>query len=152
MSRLLFAIGIAVLLAGSAYPADDAEDKAVKFVENLKGKVIRDDKQPGKPVVTVRLFAAKVKDADLKELAAFKTLTTLDLSYTKVTDVGLKALAAFKNLTTLNIDETEVGDAGLKELAALKTLTTLDLIGTKKVSDAALKELRKALPKCNVVK
>ena len=39
----------------------------------------------------------------------------------------------------------------LKELAALKALTTVNLIGTK-VTDAGVKELQKALPKCKIVK
>jgi internalin A len=92
MSRLLFAFGVTVLVTGSACRADDAEDKAVKFVTDLRGKVVRDDKLPGKPVVTVRLFVTQVKDAGLKELAALKDLTALDLIDTKATDAGLKEL------------------------------------------------------------
>ncbi len=127
MSRLLFAVGIAVLVTGSACRADDAEDKAVKFVENLKGGVIRDDKLPGKPVVEVNLVSTKITDTDLKELAAFKNLTTLDLSSTKVTDACVKELASLKNLTSLELRSTKVTDAGVKEL-------------------------QKALPECNIYK
>ena len=107
--------------------ADDAEDKAVKFVEGLKGKVTRDDTQPGKPVVKVELTGTEVTDAGVKELAALKNLTNLNLSFTKVTDAGVKELAALKNLTTLDLGETKVTDAGVKEL-------------------------QKALPKCKIVK
>ena len=61
--------------------ADDAEDKAVAFVEKLGGKVKRDDKAEGKPVRGVDLAdRTKVTDAGLKELAALKQLQSLDLT------------------------------------------------------------------------
>ena len=40
-------------------------------------------------------------------------------------------------------------DAGLKELKDLKQLTTLSL-GGPKVTDAGVKELQAALPKCKI--
>ena len=87
MSRVL--AGVIVVLVGVApVRADEAEDKAVSFVEKLRGAVTRDDKQPGKPVVEVNLGGTKVTDAGLKELAALKGLTTLHLGRTKVTDAG----------------------------------------------------------------
>ncbi len=55
-------------------------------VENLGGKVTRDEKATGKLVVLVGLFSTQVTDAGLKELTPLKNLTTLDLSYTQVTD------------------------------------------------------------------
>jgi hypothetical protein len=48
--------------------ADEAEDKAVAFVEKLGGKVARDEKLPGKPVVRVDLFFSAVTDAGLRQL------------------------------------------------------------------------------------
>ena len=68
---------------------DDAEDKAVGFVEKLGGKVARDDKAPGKPVIQVDLNSTNVTGAGLKELANLKNLTTLNLGGTEVTDAGL---------------------------------------------------------------
>ena len=121
------ALAVLVLCLGSSARAADAEDKAVAFVEKLGGEVTRDEKAPGKPVVTVTL------------------------AFTDVTDVGVKELAALKNLTTLSLRLTQVTDAGVKELAALKNLTTLHLFGTK-VTDTGVKELQKALPKCTISK
>jgi hypothetical protein len=69
-----------------------AEDKAVQFVEKLGGRVTRDNKASGKPVVAVNLGGTKVTDAGLKELAPLKNLTELYLTGTKVTDAGVKEL------------------------------------------------------------
>src|SRR5438105_3614571 len=101
MSRLtLCGVVSCLTLVAPAARADDAEDKAVAFVEKLGGKVTRDEKLPGKPVVAVNLRNTFVKDADLKELAAFKSLTTLDLSGNPgVTDDGMQHLVPLKNLT-----------------------------------------------------
>ena len=42
------------LLAAPALRADEAEDRAVKAIEKLGGKVTRDDKREGKPVTIVQ--------------------------------------------------------------------------------------------------
>ena len=99
MFRFMF-VAVAVAGLGSAARADEAEDKAVARVKEFGGTFTRDNKAPGKPVVTVDLGNTKVTDAGLKELAALKNLTTLNLyRWHKVTDAGLKELAALKNLT-----------------------------------------------------
>ena len=50
MSRLLrFAVVSWLVLGSPAVRADDAEDKAVAFVEKLGGRVIRDDARPASP-------------------------------------------------------------------------------------------------------
>jgi internalin A len=118
MTRVLLAAAVVGVALSSARPirADDAEDKAVAFVEKLGGVVTRDDKLPGKPVVKVNLADTNVTDAGLKELAPLKNLTILYLNETKVTDAGLKELAPLKNLTWLNLRDTQVTDTGLKEL------------------------------------
>jgi len=175
-SHALFILVGSVLVSASATRGDDAEDKAIAFVESLKGKIKRDNNRPGKPVVRVSLYHNKqVTDADLKELAAFKDLSSLDLAHTKITDEGIKHLAALKNLAILDLHDTKITDAGLKDLAALKSLTDLDLeetkitdtgikvlaalknleqldLGETKVTDAGVKELEKALPKCTITR
>jgi len=137
MSRLMQCGLMSWLVLGSpiAARADDAEDKAFKFVEGLGGKVTRDEKLPGKPVVGVNLDGTKMTDAGLKELAPLKNLTTLNLGNTQVTGVGLKELAPLKNLTTLNLNSTRVTDAGLIELFAFKNLAILDLGNMREVID-----------------
>jgi internalin A len=119
--------------------ADDAEDKAIAFVKNQGGRVERDDKRPGKPIVEVSM-GTDTTDKDLKELAAFKSIGTLVLNFSKITDAGMKDIAALKTLNGLRLTRTKVTDKGVKDLVALKNLTTLDLGGTD-VTDATAKEL-----------
>jgi internalin A len=162
-----------LLLLVPVVRADEAEDKAVAFVEKLGGKVERDDKKAGKPVVGASLIGTKVGDADLTELSGLQHLQTLDLGSTDVADAGLKWLAGLQQLKELYLNITKVSDAGLKELASLKQLEYLRLSDTK-IGDSGLKalaglqqlqyleldrtqvtkkgvaELQKALPKCDV--
>ena len=141
-------VGAVMLLAclSGAVRADEAS--AVKAVEKLGGKVTRDDKLPGKPVIAVNFNLNPVTDAALKELADLKQLTTLDLSLTQVTDAGLKELKDLKQLTSLYLYGTVTG-AGLKELKDLKQLTTLNLAETKVTVDGVA-DLQKALPGCKI--
>src|SRR5437588_455246 len=136
-------------LTSASVRADEAS--AVKAVENLGGKVTRDDKLPGKPVIGVHLHEIGVTDAALKELADLKQLTWLSLAGTRVTDAGLKELKDLKQRNTLYLSSTQVTDAGLKELKDLKQLTRLNLADTK-VTDDGVAELQKALPGCKITR
>ena len=69
------------------------KDVAEEQLEKLNGKVKRDAKQPGNPVVEVRLFSDKVTDDDLKELASFKKLRRLEFSAEGVTGTGFGVIA-----------------------------------------------------------
>src|SRR5262249_54586603 len=71
---------------------DESEEKAVRAVEKAFGKITRDDKLPGKPVVEIDLSRSGVADGGLVEMAAFKGLRVLSLYDSKVSDVGFKAL------------------------------------------------------------
>jgi internalin A len=65
--------------------------------------------------------------------------------------VGLKELAGLQQLQSLGLRGTQVTGTALKHLAGLKQLLSLDLSNTKVTeTDVALKELRKALPNCNI--
>jgi hypothetical protein len=68
------------------------EEAAIKAIEKLGGKVKRDDKAPGKPVISVSLSGTQVADAGLKELKEFRGLDSLDLKDTNVTDAGVADL------------------------------------------------------------
>ena len=120
-------VGAVMLLACLSVAARADEASAVKAVEKLGGKVTRDDKLPGKPVIGVNLGG---------------------LVPGKVTDAGLKELKDLTQLKELVLNG-QVTDAGLKELKDLKQLTWLYLGGSK-VTDAGVKELQAALPKCKI--
>jgi len=126
--KLLAYVCVVALLILSSGAARADEASAVKAVEKLGGKVTRDDKLPGKPVIEVNLAFAHVTDASLKELKGLKDL---------------------KQLTSLALYNSQVTDAGLKELKDLKQLTTLHLGGAR-VTDAGVKELQAALPHCKI--
>ncbi len=117
MGRLAI-LALAGLVLGSALTAraDDADDKAEKYVKQLRGIASRDDNLPGKPIIGINLMAAKVTDEGLKELAGLENLQTLFLAGTAITDAGLKELAKLKNLTTLVLRSTKVTNNGVKEL------------------------------------
>ncbi len=95
------------------------------------------------------LERTNVTSAAIKDLAGLKELATLDLTDTRVTDVGLRNLAELAKLEQVWLSGNDITDAGLKELRELSRLEnflTLSLIQTK-TTEAAVNELRKAMPK-----
>lgn len=141
---------------------DPVEDKAVKAVWRMDGKVTRDEALPDKPVVEVLVAGDRGTDPDLEALLAFKklrsltitgpnvqftvrgvkqlvgieTLTELSIDGWKLTDEQLKELTAFKNLTSLHISTEGLTDAGIKELSSFKKLTALRLFGRTGVTNS----------------
>jgi hypothetical protein len=105
----------------------------------------------GKFVVAgIKLFNnAQVSDADLKQLAALKSLETLTLRGTQITSDGLSQLSQLKSLRQLNIADTEVDDAGLEHLRGLSKLEELTLPAGS-VSPAAVRKLQTALRDCRI--
>jgi hypothetical protein len=93
-----------------------AEEKGVKTVEALGGRVWRDDKRLGRPVVGASISNRPVTDADLAGLKGLKSLRDLELYGTQISDVGLKELTELKELESLGLGHTKVTEAGLKEL------------------------------------
>ena len=92
------------------------EDKAVQSIEAVGGRVARDEKLPGRPVVAVDLGDTNVTDSDLKDLKELKGLQDLDLGFTQITDAGLKNLKELKGLQSLDLRDAQITDAGMKDL------------------------------------
>ena len=101
---------MAALLALAAGVRAD-EEAAVKTVEKFGGKVTRDEKAPGRPVVAVDFNRSSVTDAGLKELKDLKQLRSIDLCHTKVTDEGLKELKELNQLRGLLLRDTKITEA-----------------------------------------
>jgi Leucine-rich repeat (LRR) protein len=122
-------------------------------------------------VHSVNLYYTTVTHVGLKDLQRLKRLNNLALNEKQVTDDALKILAEIgllhalnraeaksgkrpKNVNeirVLNLHKCNVTDVSLTKLAALKSLQTLDIRETR-VSDAGVKELRAALPDCEIVR
>lgn len=99
------------------------------------------------------MYTQKATGAALKDLKALKNLRSLDLSHMKQMEEGLPELKDYKNLRALRI-RGGLTDAGLKTLADLKDLEYLDIRGGpfNRISDEALQQFQKAVPKCQVRK
>ncbi len=148
-------------------------EAALSSIQKLGGKVERDDKGEGKPVIVVNLGLTEVKDADLEHLEGLATvkkltlndtpitdaaldhvkdLTALEKLYlvdTKVTDAGLARLKGLTNLKILSLAGTQVTDAGVEHLKGLGKLKEIFLYGTK-VGDDGAKQLKEALPEVKI--
>ena|SRR5438128_1132340 len=176
------AVQLVKKLGGGVDRDESAPGRPVIVVYLAHAKLTRSDlKQLAKELAGLKelhrldLFDANVTDAGLKEIAALKQLQWLELSGTRVTDAGLKHLAALQELRELELESTAVTDAGLRELAALKKLEQLNLcftkvtdvglrqltmlkelrvlrVGETQVSETGINDLKKALPKCRIVR
>jgi hypothetical protein len=150
MPRRAWVVALVLTGALGALPAR-AQEKDILAELEKRGKLKRDEKQPGRPVVEADLRGVKVTSKMLRAVASLKDLQKLALRATQVADVGLKELARLKGLHSLDLTMTKVTDAGLKELAHLKGLQELRLIFTK-VTNVGVVALRKALPLCRIVR
>jgi CubicO group peptidase (beta-lactamase class C family) len=166
------AAAAAAVVAAAPRPPADVEE-VVSAIQKLGGKLERDEKGPGKPVIVVNLGLTEVKDAELGPLdglASVKKLTLNDtpitdaaldhlkdlagleklyLVDTKITDAGLEKLIGLKNLKILSLAGTQVSDAGLEYLKAMTGLKEVFLYGTK-VGDDGAKQLKEALPELKI--
>ena len=107
------------LLLSEGVKAQDAsgESKAIQVMELLDGKVVRDDRLPGRPVVEASFaWSPSFKDEHVHLLKAFASLARLDLSGTRVTDAGLARIPELQSLVELNLYETRVTQEAVAEL------------------------------------
>jgi hypothetical protein len=137
-----------MLRAGSA-GADEAEDRAIAAIEKLGGKVTRDPKKAGSPVIAVDLRSRKVTDKDLESLQGLKAVESLVLSNNRITDAGLAHLKGLRTLRSLKLDFTGITDKGLEHLKSLQQLEYLH-IGYTQVKKEARAKLQEALPKLKI--
>lgn len=93
----------------------------------------------------------KIDDGGLAHLAGLPHLTALDLSGCRIGDVGLAHLAALPELTLLNLSRTRVSSQGVAGLGKLASLAQVWLLGCAAVGEKAVRELERALPRCEVV-
>jgi outer membrane protein assembly factor BamB len=105
----------------------------------------------------LNLSLLPITDAGLEHLTPLTRLAHLDLLYSEgfagpmLTDGAVAALEPLTNLTTLNLTGAKLTDAGLERLQGLTQLKMLQLARTG-VSENGLREFRKAVPGCEVVR
>ena len=104
------------IFCGLAAEPQTEQDKAVVEFKELGGFVKVDEKDPSRPVISVRLQNTGVTDAGLKYLEGLTQLRDLDLGGTKVTDTGLQHLKGLPQLRQLRLFATKVTDAGTADL------------------------------------
>ena len=127
--------------------ADPIFEKAVrKSLKKPEGELTAGDLEK---VTSLSLWATKITDEGLKEVAKLQELRQLFLVKTQITDAGLKEVAKLQKLEQLLLSYTEITDAGLKDVARLQKLIKLVFWSTK-VTKAGVAEFKKALPDCQI--
>jgi hypothetical protein len=97
------------------------------------------------------LEGVQFTDAGLEQLSEMKNLRHLALEGTAITDAGLRTISGLSKLESLGIkDNLQITDTGLAELTGMPNLISLQLSNTS-LDAAGVKQLRKALPQCQVV-
>ncbi len=143
IAPLMLALGLSIAAMSCSRTAEPstAEAPAIAEIKKLGGRVVVDEKSPGKPAIAVDFTQTTVADAGLVNLKALAQLQQLDLGITRVTDAGLVNLSGLTQLQKLNLHGTCVTDAGMVNLKGLAQLQELD-IGLTAVTDAGLKQLK----------
>lgn len=98
------------------------------------------------------MSGTKTTDASLKEEAQLQQLTSLDMGgiLSEITGAGLKEVVKLEQLSELYLSTPRITDAGLKDIAKLQKLTLLYLRFCRQITSAAVNELKKALPNCEI--
>jgi hypothetical protein len=133
MARLLCMLGL-VLAPCTAWACSDTpaeQENAIKAIQKVATKVVRDEKLPGKPVIELLLQGQDVTDATLVHVKHLPDLKLLDLTLAKITDDGLQNLKGLSKLEVLVLTFTPVTDKGLVHLKNLTKLRRLSLFVTK---------------------
>lgn len=92
-----------------------------------------------------------VGDESISSICKLRDLEMLNIARTHVTDASMENVSTLSKLKYLCLVGTAVTDASVPHIAKLKSLEILELHGSA-ISDAGVKQLRAALPKCNITK
>jgi hypothetical protein len=133
---------------------------AAEAIEKLGGKVEKDLKAPGQPVVKVSLPTCTClpDDSHLVHLESLPDLRRLELrndcKSSHLTDKGMIHLRKLTKLEYLYLGDSGGGpgitDAGLVHLKGLTNLRELVIGDNRGVTEAGLKELQKSLPQATI--
>jgi Leucine-rich repeat (LRR) protein/tRNA A-37 threonylcarbamoyl transferase component Bud32 len=129
-------------------PLQDAKDLACldlsdSHITNAGLNVVRD-----KSLTKLSLNDCNVND--LKAVRSMASLRELRLSGAAINDQSLEAVSRLSGLVRLSLNYTSITDSCLPSLYSLSNLEQLSLLGCKKISITAIKELEAKLPCCRV--
>lgn len=102
---------------------------------------------------SLKLFCCRLKDAGLQRVSQFRQLREIEVAAARITDAGLVHFRTMKNPTTLDIGGNRIAKVtgkGVAQLHNLQNLTQLKV--SSRVSDRAMRDLRRALPHCEVTR
>ena len=95
------------------------------------------------------LDRTQVQGPGLARLSTMERLTSLSLSKSAVTNEGLSYLSGVP-VVHLMLDDVPLSDVGLKALASIPSLQRLE-IQRSGLDDAAVKKLKKSMPRVQIV-
>jgi len=101
-------------------------------------------------LVQLMIHGCHITDAGFAKLSGLKKLKRLGLQYAPITDASMPIIGQNTDLENMTLSFTNITDAGLPYLYNLKKLTYLGL-QSQTLTPAAVAELRRQLPQCNVV-
>src|SRR5262249_44652388 len=73
-------------------PRDSIDWDAAALVRKLGGELTQDERDTGRPIVSIKLSNTRVTDEDLKRLTNLKRLRQLFLRRTAISNIGVKHL------------------------------------------------------------
>lgn len=134
-----FLLPCAMLFATEEAPKTSQEVGAA--LEKRGGRVYRDRKQRGTPIVEVSFSQKKPSNDDLALLSMLPQLKKLSLLECNITDDGMKRLSPLVNLEELDLEGNVLSDKGLEAIEKLTKLRRLTLSVTD-ITDAGLNHLK----------
>lgn len=96
------------------------------------------------------LWDTNITDEGAERLRSLTQIAKIDLRSDRITAAGLKHLADVRQLQRLSLG-VELSDADVKYFGKLTSLCELFLPESEKLTKKGIKELRSALPRCNIM-
>ena len=104
---------------------------------------------PNDKLRSLNAIGVKLSTEGFKHIAKFKLLESLAM--TSITDDGLKEIIQLEEMTDLFIGRANITEKTFRDLVRLKKLNTLHFFDRPKVSESAIRDLRKAFPKALII-
>jgi Leucine-rich repeat (LRR) protein len=141
MKNFYLVLAAMVISAIGSSGAWSDEKSAVRALEKSSFPFHRDENQPGKPVIKVKIWGCDVKQELLREVAALKHLQSLTIRTPgDNVEVVLKGLNEMKNLQVLDLVGCDMTDFSVTQIAMATALRRLDLRLTG-MTDGKVKKL-----------